>query len=544
MADVAPFRAIRYAHPSPAVTAPPYDVLDAGGARATTARATPQRRPPDAERLRGRGRRGCSGPGSTRAFSSRTTSRPSGRWPRTTSGRTGSRAAARASSPRSRVEPYATGTVLPHERTHAGPKEGRLRLLRAARAQLEPIFLLYDGEPPVAVPDREPDLVAGDTRLWRLPGEGVAEAFADRQLLIADGHHRYETALAYAEEQGTPESARMMVVLVSTSDPGLEIFPTHRLFRGHEEALPPAGVGDSAPPAAAVERLARLPYTGPTRSAIAVARPSRLSVSRASSTSSSSIGSSATRGSATRRISARRRPGRRRRVRRRVPAPRDAHRGRLRARPPRRGDAAEDDVLLPEAHERPALPPGMTATVDWLALCRACVADIDRILEALPTQSRAGAGAPRGRGRRRYDRDRCCRRGCGGDAARGARGRLSPRLGGARGACIRVRRPDARRRRPDRRLGEREARDPVLRALPRRRRRADDGRRHVRLRLRLRRPRGVGCGAGRRSPAERPSADAGRRRRTRSRSSPSRRRRPPSSRRRLQRCSASRSGCG
>jgi hypothetical protein len=53
----------------------------------------------------------------------------------------------------------------------------------------------------------------------------------------------------------------MMVVLVSTSDPGLEIFPTHRLFRGHDEALPPAGVGDSATPAAAVERLARLPYT-------------------------------------------------------------------------------------------------------------------------------------------------------------------------------------------------------------------------------------------------------------------------------------------
>jgi uncharacterized protein (DUF1015 family) len=158
------------------------------------------------------------------------------------------------------VEPYETGTVLPHERTHAGPKEGRLRLLRAARAQLEPIFLLYDGEPPVTVPDREPDLATGDTRLWRLPGDGVAEAFAGRQLLIADGHHRYETAVAYAAEQGTPESARMMVVLVSTSDPGLEIFPTHRLFRGHDEALPPVTVGDSAPPAAAVARLAGLPH--------------------------------------------------------------------------------------------------------------------------------------------------------------------------------------------------------------------------------------------------------------------------------------------
>ncbi len=129
-----------------------------------------------------------------------------------------------------RVEPYETRVILPHERTHAGPKESRLRLLRAARAQLEPIFLLYDGAPPVAPPDRAPDVEAEGTRLWRLPGGGVSEAFAGRQLLIADGHHRYETAVAHAAQEGTPESARMMVVLVSTDDPGLEIFPTHRLF--------------------------------------------------------------------------------------------------------------------------------------------------------------------------------------------------------------------------------------------------------------------------------------------------------------------------
>ena len=83
-----------------------------------------------------------------------------------------------------------------------------------------------------------PTSSAGETRLWRVPGDGVAEAFADRQLLIADGHHRYETAVAFAAEEGTPESARMMVVLVSTSDPGLEIFPTHRLFRGHDDGAP------------------------------------------------------------------------------------------------------------------------------------------------------------------------------------------------------------------------------------------------------------------------------------------------------------------
>ena len=129
-----------------------------------------------------------------------------------------------------KVEPYATGTVLPHERTHAGPKEGRLRLLRATRVQLEPIFLLYDGAAPVERPQREPDLEVADARLWRIDDPTVVRAFDDKELLIADGHHRYETAVAFSEEEGTPASAQLLVVLVSTADPGLEIFPTHRLF--------------------------------------------------------------------------------------------------------------------------------------------------------------------------------------------------------------------------------------------------------------------------------------------------------------------------
>jgi uncharacterized protein (DUF1015 family) len=128
------------------------------------------------------------------------------------------------------VEPYATRTVLPHERTHRGPKEERLRLLRATGVQLEPIFLLYDGPAPAAPPDREPDLAVEGAQLWRLDDAAVVSAFDDRQLLIADGHHRYETALAYHDEEGTPASAHLPVVLVSTEDPGLEIFPTHRLF--------------------------------------------------------------------------------------------------------------------------------------------------------------------------------------------------------------------------------------------------------------------------------------------------------------------------
>ena len=130
-----------------------------------------------------------------------------------------------------KVEPYETGTVLPHERTHRGPKEGRLRILREVGAQLEPIFLLHEGERPFDVPERTPDLEVEGTRLWRLDeAAAISEAFADRQLLIADGHHRYETALAYHEETGTPASGYMLVVLVSVDDPGLEIFPTHRVF--------------------------------------------------------------------------------------------------------------------------------------------------------------------------------------------------------------------------------------------------------------------------------------------------------------------------
>jgi uncharacterized protein (DUF1015 family) len=131
-----------------------------------------------------------------------------------------------------RLEPYETGSVLPHERTHRGPKEGRLRLLRETRAELEPIFLLYEGDAPFEVPSREPDIDVEGARLWRLEDDSLGEAFADRRLLIADGHHRYETALGYHQEAGTQESGSMMVVLVSVSDPGLMIFPTHRIAQG------------------------------------------------------------------------------------------------------------------------------------------------------------------------------------------------------------------------------------------------------------------------------------------------------------------------
>ena len=140
-----------------------------------------------------------------------------------------------------KAEPYENHVVLPHERTHRGPKEGRLRLLREVKAQLEPLFFLYEGAPPASRPEREPDLEVEGARLWRLPPDGVSEAFADRQLLIADGHHRYETTLAYGEDP------YVLAVLVSLDDPGLMIFPTHRVFE-HEpgERLPAEALAGDA----------------------------------------------------------------------------------------------------------------------------------------------------------------------------------------------------------------------------------------------------------------------------------------------------------
>jgi uncharacterized protein (DUF1015 family) len=128
------------------------------------------------------------------------------------------------------VTPYEDRQILPHERTHAGPKEGRLRLLRATRTQLEPIFLLYDAEAVFQRPGGEPHTEVEEggvrTRMWEI---AAPEVTIDTPFLIADGHHRYETAVAYRAEN--PEATHTLAVLVSSRAPGLEIFPTHRLVQ-------------------------------------------------------------------------------------------------------------------------------------------------------------------------------------------------------------------------------------------------------------------------------------------------------------------------
>ncbi len=158
---------------------------------------------------------------------------------------------------RVRIEGYGPGRVRPHERTHPGPKEDRLRLMRATRANLSPIFSLFSDPTGSAWGALEPATgnkpwgeVTDDDgtthKLWRVSDPAtiaaVREATREAELLIADGHHRYETANTYAEELGGDGEHRyVLMCLVALEDPGLTVFPTHRLVRGldreRQEAL-------------------------------------------------------------------------------------------------------------------------------------------------------------------------------------------------------------------------------------------------------------------------------------------------------------------
>jgi uncharacterized protein (DUF1015 family) len=147
---------------------------------------------------------------------------------------------------RVRVEEYGPGTIRPHERTHPGPKEDRLALTRATRANLSPIFSLFRdpqgaaGELMERAAAAEPfasarDLDGTENTVWRVGDPDAIAALrsvlSDAELLIADGHHRYETARVYAEEVGGDGPHRyVLMLLCSMSDRGLTVFPTHRLL--------------------------------------------------------------------------------------------------------------------------------------------------------------------------------------------------------------------------------------------------------------------------------------------------------------------------
>ena len=149
-----------------------------------------------------------------------------------------------------KVEDYSAGVVYRHEQTLSGPKKDRLELLRHTRAHFGQIFMLY--------PDREgsvdallaraaesvPELDVLDEygarhRLWPITDPATTQLMqslmSDKKLLIADGHHRYETALAYRNENpGVPAAEYVMMTFVNMYSPGLKILATHRVLRNLE----------------------------------------------------------------------------------------------------------------------------------------------------------------------------------------------------------------------------------------------------------------------------------------------------------------------
>ncbi len=158
------------------------------------------------------------------------------------------------------VVPYADGVVFRHEQTHTKARTDRMNLLKATRAHFGQIFMLYSDPAHTveslvfrgaAVPDIEvTDEYSVQHRVWKVNDPAtvnmVQGALADKKLIIADGHHRYETALAYAEAH-TPEHAKrtgpgqppfpeaaVMMTLVNMDSPGLHILPTHRVVSGLE----------------------------------------------------------------------------------------------------------------------------------------------------------------------------------------------------------------------------------------------------------------------------------------------------------------------
>jgi uncharacterized protein (DUF1015 family) len=146
---------------------------------------------------------------------------------------------------RVRVEDYESGTVRPHERTHPGPLLDRLELTRASGYNLSPIFSLSTEDAWPLVEPGLPDEPWGEAtdesgtvnRLWKVEDPAahaaVTECLAAAQLLIADGHHRYETARAFRDEVGGEGlHDYTLMSLTGLDDPGLTVFPTHRVLSG------------------------------------------------------------------------------------------------------------------------------------------------------------------------------------------------------------------------------------------------------------------------------------------------------------------------
>lgn len=151
-----------------------------------------------------------------------------------------------------RLADYSEGVILPHEDTRPAPKADRLELLRATRANTESILALYEDSDGKVVGTlsgalASAELLANVTadgmthQLYRVAAVGhreeLPQLFREKQLWIADGHHRYETALTYRKElteagRAVPGADRLLVTLVAMEDAGLVVLPTHRVVGG------------------------------------------------------------------------------------------------------------------------------------------------------------------------------------------------------------------------------------------------------------------------------------------------------------------------
>jgi uncharacterized protein (DUF1015 family) len=172
------------------------------------------------------------------------------------------------------VEDYSAGVVHRHEQTLKGPKQDRMELLRHTHAHCGQIFMLYP-DPALAI-DKILDEAAAlpptaeaideyevRHRVWRIADPAIArrigQLMADRKLLIADGHHRYETALAFSRENaGLAGADRVMMTFVNMHSPGLRILATHRLVNGLAGFDPGALIARLGASAVPLERLRSL----------------------------------------------------------------------------------------------------------------------------------------------------------------------------------------------------------------------------------------------------------------------------------------------
>lgn len=269
MPAVFPFRAVQFQHGKgdvSALVAPPYDVLDSAGKARLLAKNganivgidlphTPAKElgPPSAYAK--------AASDLSHLLSNGTLTRHSApvmfayRQTCTTEGKTFQRSGMACTVETVPFGPRAGGGILPHEETFSGPKEDRMALMKATATQLSPIFGLHADDKGLAtallhkvMKSRSPDMTARTDEgvlheVWTISDSATINAYRDalagEDVFIADGHHRYTTGLNYLkalEEKGSVPAdhpaRRCMIVLVGMSDPGLVIWPTHRVLGG------------------------------------------------------------------------------------------------------------------------------------------------------------------------------------------------------------------------------------------------------------------------------------------------------------------------